>query len=84
MSRSDLLGPIAAMLESQGLTVADLAGFTRSVEGAASTGSTIGECAAQVLAMLKCVRDLLLWWADGPGARFISVSVGKEVRETCQ
>ena len=49
MSKTDLLGPIAAMLESQGLPVADLAEFTRNAVDAPSTRPTIEQFAPTAL-----------------------------------
>lgn len=53
MSKTDLLGPIAAMLESQGLTVADLAEFTRNAGDAPSERQTIEQFAPKALTGLS-------------------------------
>lgn len=49
MSKSDLLGPIAAMLESQGLTLADLAEYTRNAVEAPPRKQTIKQFAPTAL-----------------------------------
>ncbi len=53
MSKHDLLGPIAALLEAQGLTVANLAEFTRNSEDAPSARPTIREFTAEALKSLS-------------------------------